>query len=101
MEDLLKVTGIKCDNESCDYKDDSVTFDQYPDYLNKPCPKCGANLLTQEDLDTAKTLIAVFNSPEMKALNEAYKQAGAKTVEGNIEMNGTGKADIKIDKEDK
>ena len=45
------VSGIKCDNPSCDYKDMGVKFEDYPDYINKPCPKCGSVLLTQEDHD--------------------------------------------------
>ena len=52
-----KIKGIKCDAPACTYRDNSVGFDQYAEYLNKPCPKCGANLLTQADLDFIKTLL--------------------------------------------
>jgi len=45
----IKISGIKCDH--CDYRDDSVQFSDYPKWLNKPCPKCGENLLTQEEYD--------------------------------------------------
>lgn len=52
MEENLKISGIKCDNEACDYRDDSVQFVDYPQWLDKECPNCGDNLLTQEDYDT-------------------------------------------------
>jgi hypothetical protein len=44
-----QISGIKCDAEGCDYYDRTATPDRYVYYLNKPCPKCGANLLTKED----------------------------------------------------
>lgn len=44
----LEISGIKCDNPSCDYSDMSVKFEDYKDWLNKPCPLCGENLLTQK-----------------------------------------------------
>ena len=47
------ITGIKCDN--CDWSDMSFTWDDLEqikkDWLNKPCPKCGSNLLTKKDFD--------------------------------------------------
>ena len=39
---------IKCDNEECGWEDKIVTDDQYQDYIDKPCPCCGENLLTRE-----------------------------------------------------
>jgi len=51
----LNILGIKCD--SCDYKNGEVKVERYDEWLNKPCPKCGSNLLTQEDLDNTKLLI--------------------------------------------
>ena len=44
--------GIKCDTPSCDFVDMSVKVEDYHLWLNRPCPKCGANLLTQADYDT-------------------------------------------------
>lgn len=52
----IQLGGIKCDNKDCGYRDDSIVFDQYRDFINKPCPKCGENLLTQEDFDLAEQL---------------------------------------------
>lgn len=62
MEDAIEfgIGGIKCDNTECDYEDMTVKFDQFDEYLNKPCPCCGANLLTQEDLDTSLAMKQQF-----------------------------------------
>lgn len=40
---------LKCDAEGCDHIEpvEAVTSD----LVGKPCPKCGASLLTQEDWD--------------------------------------------------
>jgi hypothetical protein len=53
----INISGIQCDNPSCDYKDMSVRFEDYVDWLNRPCPKCGDNLLTQESLDQCQALV--------------------------------------------
>lgn len=61
--------GIKCDNEECGWYDWSVTQDQYPDCIDKPCPCCGDNLLTKEAYENVqKTLNRYkwFNNEIMK-----------------------------------
>lgn len=45
----LKIHGIKCDH--CTYKDMNVQPEDYEAWLNRPCPECGENLLTQKDYD--------------------------------------------------
>ncbi len=86
----LKIKGIKCDR--CDYKDENVRFEEYEEWLNKPCPECGANLLTQEDLISVKTLVNltnIFNEILPKPEDDKEK------VTMNVEMNGTGKINFK------
>ena len=60
MSDLeaigVSAGGIKCD--ACDYRDETVTVESYPEWLNRPCPKCGANLLTQGDFDAVTAILA-------------------------------------------
>lgn len=51
-----EVYGIKCDNEDCGWFDMDVTFEEYPDYVNKPCPCCNENLLTKEEYDLLKNV---------------------------------------------
>lgn len=53
------IVGIQCDAPECDWHDDTVKYD--PEYwLNKPCPKCGANLFTQEAYDQMNVLHKMF-----------------------------------------
>jgi len=54
-----QVKGIKCDTVLCDYVDMEVPFTDYPQWLNRPCPKCGANLLTQADFDAVISLVRI------------------------------------------
>lgn len=87
----LNIKGIKCDN--CDYKNEDVKFEDYENWLNKPCPECGANLLTQEDLDVTKALIDLTN-----LVNRILPEASSdeKKVTMDVEMNGTGKINLKL-----
>lgn len=46
----LTIDGIKCDNPVCDWSDKSVKSEaEMSLFLNKPCPKCGQNVLTDDD----------------------------------------------------
>lgn len=98
MKDAIRmnVKGIKCDNPNCDFVDMSVKFEYYNDWLNKPCPKCGSNLLTDHDYFMTKTLFAVTN-----VVNKIFPQRedNEKDVCVSVEMNGTGKVEF-IQKED-
>jgi len=47
----ITISGIKCDN--CDYANREVTFEEYPLYVNRPCPRCGNNLLTEKEYEQA------------------------------------------------
>lgn len=87
----LNIRGIKCDNPNCDYRNDKVEFKDYEKWLNKPCPKCGANLLTKEDLEMTKALINVANIANKVLPKQNNEEERIKAI---IEMNGTGRADI-------
>lgn len=61
----MEISGIKCDARGCDYRDDDAKYEEYEKWLNKPCPKCGANLLTGEDMKTCQIMMqnaAALNS---------------------------------------
>lgn len=92
----LNIKGIKCDNPECDFKDDNVKFEDYEQWINKPCPKCGLNLLTQEDFDNTKMIIDIVSMA-----NKVFpkRKEDEKIVTANIEMDGTGKVDFKIQKD--
>lgn len=68
----------------------AVKYENYQEWLNKPCPKCGANLLTQEDLDATEQLMEIVN-----LTNEVLKDLGLEKQDMDefvvpIEANGTG-----------
>jgi predicted nucleic acid-binding Zn-ribbon protein len=89
LKDALHLTikGIKCDNPDCEYRNEDVSMTDYEKWLNKPCPKCGSNLLTQADFDATRALIAateVLNGVIPKAEDDE------KMATVSIEMNGTG-----------
>ncbi len=55
---------IVCDNPRCDYKIKNETGDPNAEtkhFIGVPCPKCGQNLLTQQDYDDAKKLLSTIN----------------------------------------
>lgn len=89
----MNICGIKCDNPKCDFKDMSVKLENYNEWVNKPCPKCGENLLTQEDFDNTMMLISLIDS-----INEILPERNEndKIVTASVEMNGTGDMDITI-----
>jgi hypothetical protein len=93
---VFNVSGLNCDAEGCDYTDPTVLVTDYPKWVNAPCPKCGANLLTQEDFEAVQVLIQLAD-----AINELPIDKSGPIVEGTINMNGTGSLDFKIkDKEE-
>lgn len=61
MADAIQVVGafLKCDAPGCDHKE--AVPDILPEYIGKPCPKCGASLCTQEDFESIKKLDAAWS----------------------------------------
>jgi len=53
---LTSISGLKCDNPECDYKDETIDSVDYEQHINKPCPDCGENLLTQDDYDKVQQI---------------------------------------------
>jgi len=49
------IKGIKCD--ACTWRDDTVEFKDFKQYLNKQCPVCGRSLLTPYDYAVCKNAI--------------------------------------------
>ncbi len=60
--------GLVCDNENCDFEDMTIKQSDYKDWVNKPCPKCGENLLTEEDFINSEKLQLIVDS--VNALTE-------------------------------
>ncbi len=73
----VKIEGLKCDNASCNYRDDSVKREDYEKHINSECPKCGENLLTEADynnvliLEQAVVLTNLMSAEEIEAFTGA------------------------------
>jgi len=93
----LNVGGIKCDNEACDFVDLSVNLHDYPQWLNKACPKCGDNLLTEEDFQSVQLLLQLVDQ-----MNDALPPSNPNEEKafGTIHMDGTGKVDVLLETEE-
>lgn len=80
----FEITGIKCDNKKCSFEDSTVKKEDYKAWLNKPCPNCGDNLLTQKDFDTVEKMIklekTLNNSKIYKTIEKVLKFFGDKEV---------------------
>ena len=86
------IQGIKCDNPDCTFKDISVPFTDYQNYVNKPCPECGMNLLTEEDYKTC-LLIKRYTELANKLIKnpEQYETKGI-----SVNLHGNDTADIHV-----
>lgn len=51
---------IKCDSRYCDYRK-QIDINSIDGYLNVSCPKCGKNLLTQNDYENSLKLIKMVS----------------------------------------
>jgi hypothetical protein len=93
MPDIISmnIVGIKCDH--CTWHDNSVRFEDYNAWLNKPCPVCGHNLLTEIDLKTAKKMLVVTRFINRYFGWMAYFLP-KDVYRSEIHMNGTG--EIKV-----
>lgn len=74
---VLKSGGLKCDNPSCDFVDESIKREDYEQWVNAPCPKCGENLLTEEDYNNVLALqytiefLNTLSPEELEAFNKS------------------------------
>lgn len=84
--------GLKCDNPDCDFVDMSIEIDDYDKWLNVPCPKCGANLLTQEDYDAVKMILLITKLAQALPIEVEDKTTAT------VRFDGTGKVKFEIDK---
>lgn len=85
-----KIGGIKCD--CCGYRDDTVKYKDYRSWINRPCPRCGANLLTKADYKAARRLmraVKIINlipfrsseSQEYTKIRAVFKGGGSISLE--------------------
>ena len=82
------IKGLKCDATGCGYSDMTIDADNYHNYIDAPCPECGANLLTQADYEFVKVLMLITD-----VVNDAYKDVELEDepIERfSIELDGSG-----------
>ena len=56
-------TRVHCDY--CGHNIDNVPYAELGEFVNKPCPVCGEDLLTEQDYLSAMVLIAVINGGDI------------------------------------
>lgn len=92
------VMGIKCDNPKCDFVDTTITYEDYKQYINKPCPLCGQNLLTQHDYDVCKTLMDVVNNINKEHANDIIDPNEKRYTVG-VHLDGHNHVNINVDEQ--
>lgn len=86
-----EIKGLKCDNPECDFVDLEIPFSEYESYVNKPCPKCGQPLLTEEDYGSAMLVTRMVDN-----LNKYLPPTpeGAKIGHMFMQMKGDGSVEF-------
>lgn len=66
--------------------------------MNKPCPKCGSNLLTQADYDNVQMLIGLADiiNENYVVDEEVQSKLGNKHSTITFHMDGSGKMNVEI-----
>ena len=95
MRDAIEfnIGGIKCDNKQCGYSNMDVKVEDYSKWVNKPCPNCGENLLTEADYNSAQLMM---NIAKMFNKTLPKRDVNEEIVTAEVEMDGTGKINYKI-----
>jgi hypothetical protein len=88
MKNYLSISGLKCDNPNCDYADFTVPVEEYPNWINKPCPMYGENLLTEKAYKDVKMIMDSFEKIKDQDFDESelVKGIGEFGKDGIISM---------------
>ena len=82
--------GLKCDNPDCDFSDMSIPTSKYKEYINCPCPKCGANLLTKADYRASKIINGLVRVINFVCYFIPKKKLGENMATMTIDFDGSG-----------
>lgn len=97
---IKKLGGLKCDKPGCGYRNEDIPVNEYADWINRPCPLCGSNLLTEADYKSFMKVLSVINfinSLFSHLPKSLQKRLGAdKYVDGTVDFNGSGQVFINI-----
>ena len=89
-----ELNGLECDK--CDWKDESIPLDDFEKWLDKPCPKCGAVVLTHEQLGQLNMMIEIADvlnqldmdiDPNDPMMDMNIKIDGSANIKLNIQEN--------------
>ena len=83
----LNIGGLKCDH--CDWSDMTIPLSDYEKYIGSPCPKCGENILTQEDYDETMNMVQAVEIVNMYSPEDLEKIAGnlsSEEMDGALDM---------------
>jgi len=89
MTEVISIiaSGLKCDNPSCDYINEDIPQEEYINYINAKCPKCGSVLLTQEDYDAMQefhNLVAELNKLDLPVTEDKFIMDIESDGKGNL-----------------
>ena len=89
----VEVKGLKCDTSDCNYADMSINSKDYEQYIDAPCPECGASLLTQADYDSVQEIFEVT-----KIMNEMFppETLSEDEVETKFKLDMDGSGAVKV-----
>lgn len=93
----MNVYGLKCDTSGCGYRDETVPLADYEAWVDRPCPKCGGNLLTRGDFEiTMGILLAADLYSEIVGDIEVTPERLDARKHIAVELNGTGDVAFRI-----
>lgn len=95
------IGGLKCDALACEYKDENVKVEDYAKYIDRPCPECGASLLTQADYYHVQNLLRVLDMFSGLPQQEVAETADGQQAKISLELNGTGELRMNIENVEK
>ena len=78
MKDRIEISGggLKCDNISCNFKNENIKSEDFEFWIDEPCPLCGENLLTKEDYQNVRDLelaVKMTNSMGSEEVDELLR----------------------------
>lgn len=94
--EIKEMGGLKCDNPNCDWRNDDIKVEEYENYINYYCPKCGCNVFTVKAYKSFRTVLKL-----VKILNfilPKRKVSSNNLVTAKCEFKGDGKINSVIKK---
>jgi ribosomal protein S27AE len=81
IEIISSEEGLQCDNTECDWTSSAIKEEDMVNWIDKPCPKCGQNVLTQHDYNLHSKLLKAIDfvntlsDEQINSLTEIYSFA--------------------------